>query len=310
MTTAATGAPVVPDRAGLALLAIGVVSVGAAAVLVRLAAAPALTTSFVRLAVGGAVLGVGAFIRRAWGPLVPPTSPGALVVAGLLLALHFALWIASLSQTTVAASVVLVCLQPVFVALVAGFVLRESVERRVALAIAVALVGAAVVAFADAGGAVEAVETPRATTSGNLLAVGGAVAIALYVLVLRRQRGDVLVNSAIVTSTAAAVLLPACLVAGQPLLPSSTTQTGWLLTLALGPQVVGHTALNAALQRLPAAVVSGSILAEPVIASALAWAVLGETPAATTIAGSLVTLAGVAVLLSSRESKQATLTSS
>jgi drug/metabolite transporter (DMT)-like permease len=219
-----------------------------------------------------------------------------VVAAGVLLALHFALWIASLSRTTVAASVVLVCLQPVFVAGIAWLVLREPTPRRVLGGIGVALFGALMVA---ASSDVDAPAVPQVSSlTGNLLALGGAVAIALYVLLLRAQRGDVLVTSAWVTTTAALVLLPLCLILGAPLLPSSSTQAAWLVALALGPQVVGHTALNAALQRLPAAVVSGSILGEPVIASGLAWLFLGEQPGPGTAIGGAITLAGVAVLLS------------
>jgi drug/metabolite transporter (DMT)-like permease len=75
------------------------------------------------------------------------------------------------------------------------------------------------------------------------------------------------------------------------------TSALWLLALALGPQVIGHTALNAALRHLPAAVVSGSILLEPVIASALALVVLDERAGARTLAGSVITLVGVVFLL-------------
>ena len=119
-------------------------------------------------------------------------------------------------------------------------------------------------------------------------------------LVLRAQRGDVLSTSAVVTSTAALVLLPVCLLAGAPLVPSSSSQAGWLLILALGPQVIGHTALNAALKRLPAAVVSGSILGEPVIASALAFVILDEQPGPRTAIGAVITLCGLVLLLRKR----------
>jgi drug/metabolite transporter (DMT)-like permease len=324
--TASAGGASGLDRTGLLLLLVAVVSVGAAAVLIRLAAAPALTTSFVRLAVGGVVLiasVVAGQARRAQRfpqthralqahrdardldlPQSARGSPRAtsatsldlrrVVAAGVLLALHFALWIASLSRTTVAASVVLVCLQPVFVALLAWWLLGERTGRRALAGIAVAFSGAAVIAV-DAAPA--ALAPGMSTTAGNVLALAGAVAIALYVLVLRGQRGDVLLTSAGVTTTAALVLLPLCLVSGAPLLPASSTQALWLLALALGPQVIGHTALNAALQRLPASVVSGSILGEPVIASALAWLALGEKPGALTAVGAGVTLIGVALLL-------------
>ncbi len=283
------------------LLATGVVSVGAAAILIRLAAAHPLTTTFLRLAVGGAVLiGAAVVTRRAF-----PTGPELrrAVVAGLLLCAHFALWIGSLGFTTVTASVVLVCLQPVFVAVLARVFLGEQTAGVVVAGIATALAGALLIATdaatdatTGAGGGV-ATGLASSPTTGNLLALGGAVAIALYVLVLRRQRGDVLATSAVVTSTAALASLPLCLMAGAPLWPSSSTQGFWLLALALGPQVIGHTALNAALKRLPAAVVSGAILGEPVIASGLAFLVLDEQPGWQTAVGAAVTLAGLVLLL-------------
>jgi drug/metabolite transporter (DMT)-like permease len=91
-------------------------------------------------------------------------------------------------------------------------------------------------------------------------------------------------------------VLPVAIAVGAPLWPADATSAWWLLALAIGPQVIGHTALNAALRRLPAAVVSGSILGEPVIASALAFMVLGEHAGWPTIAGSVVTLVGVLIL--------------
>ncbi len=272
------------------LLGVGVVSVGAAAVLVRLADAHPLTTSFSRLALGGAVLLVA--VACTGRPFPRGAELRRALVAGVLLAAHFALWIASLSLTSVAASVVLVCLQPVFVAVLARVFLGERSEAQSLVGVAVSLAGALLIA-ADASGA-------HSGLAGDALAIAGAVAIAVYVLVLRTQRGDVLATSAVVTSTAALVLLPLCLAAGAPLLPSSSAQAGWLLVLALGPQVVGHTALNAALKRLPATLVSGSILGEPVIASGLAFLVLDEKPGARTAAGALVTLVGLVLLLGRR----------
>ncbi|MDP2341777.1 MAG: DMT family transporter [Deltaproteobacteria bacterium] len=279
------------DPLGLLLLFVGVVSVGAAAILVRLADAHPLTTSFVRLALGGLVLLAGVLLSGRSSPRGPELKRA--VVAGVLLAVHFGLWIGSLSLTTVTASVVLVCLQPVFVAVLARVFLRETTSTSVALGIAIALAGALLIASDGAAGG-------TGSLSGNALAIGGAIAIAVYVLVLRTQRGDVLATSAVVTSTAALVLLPVCLAAGAPLWasgPRAAEQAGWLLVLALGPQVVGHTALNAALKRLPAAVVSGSILGEPVIASILAFLVLNEEPGPKTAAGAVVTLIGLVLLL-------------
>jgi drug/metabolite transporter (DMT)-like permease len=279
-----------PVRAFL-FLAVGVLSVGAAAILVRLAEAHPLTACFARLSIGAAVLVAAAAARgRAF-----PRGRDAVraVVAGVLLAAHFALWIGSLSLTTVTASVVLVCLQPVFVAVGGVVILRERVTATVAAGIGIALVGAVVIATDGTA----AIGGGQGAPLGNALALAGAVAIAAYVLALRGQRSDVLATAAMITSTAALATLPAVLLADAPLWPSSSTSALWLLALALGPQVVGHTALNAALRHLPAAVVSGSILLEPVMATALAFIVLHEAAGIQTLIGSVITLVGVVLLL-------------
>jgi drug/metabolite transporter (DMT)-like permease len=279
-----------PIRAFL-FLAVGVLSVGTAAVLVRLADTHPLTACLARLGIGAVVLMGTALARRR--PFPRGRDAGRAVVAGVLLAAHFALWIGSLSLTTVTASVVLVCLQPVFVAVGGAIVLREQVTAMVAAGIGIALVGAVVIASDGAG----VVGGGERTFLGNALALAGAVAIAAYVLTLRGQQSDVLATAAVITATAALATLPAVLVADAPLWPSSSTSAWWLLALALGPQVIGHTALNAALRHLPAAVVSGSILLEPVIASALAFVLLHEAASVQTLAGSVVTLVGVLLLL-------------
>src|SRR2546421_7926286 len=133
-----------------ALLAMGVVAVSFSAIFIRLAHAPALTVAVSRNAIAAAVVVPAALLtrRRELRRLRPEQIPIA-VPSGALLALHFATWIASLSFTTIAASVVLVTASPI---LVAGFSARlfgERIERTVVLGIMVGLVGAAIVSGGD-----------------------------------------------------------------------------------------------------------------------------------------------------------------
>jgi drug/metabolite transporter (DMT)-like permease len=46
----------------------------------------------------------------------------------------------------------------------------------------------------------------------------------------------------------------------------------------LVPQILGHTVLNWALPNVEASIISGAILAEPVVSALLAWLVLSEKP--------------------------------
>ncbi len=77
----------------------------------------------------------------------------------------------------------------------------------------------------------------------------------------------------------------------------SATTRFWLFVITLGPQLLGHTVLNWALEYVRASIISGAMLAEPVIAALLAWLVLSERPGLATLLGGLVVLAGLYLLL-------------
>ena len=63
---------------------------------------------------------------------------------------------------------------------------------------------------------------------------------------------------------------------------------------------MGHTVFNWALRYVQASIISGTILAEPVVAALLAWIVLSERPGLPTIVGGAVVLAGLYFLLKGR----------
>ncbi|HET9769295.1 MAG TPA: EamA family transporter, partial [Acidimicrobiia bacterium] len=109
-----------PPTRDLVLIAVAVAAVSTSAPLIREAEAPALAIAFWRNALAVAVLAPVCAARRREeiAGLGRRPSRGALL-AGLLLAAHFATWVPSLSFTTVASSVALVATQPVWAALLA-----------------------------------------------------------------------------------------------------------------------------------------------------------------------------------------------
>ena len=131
-------------------LSLAVVFVSFGSILVRLAAAPPLAVSFYRVAIASLILLPFAApqARRSW-PALDRRRRLLVVVAGLALALHFATWIASLSYTTVASSVLLVNTAPLFAIVLSRLLLREEPSRTVLVAIPVAFTGAGLIAFGD-----------------------------------------------------------------------------------------------------------------------------------------------------------------
>ncbi len=283
--------PAIPPFAGLVL---GVVSVGSAALLVRLAGeAPPLVIGAYRMLIASAVVVLGAllFARRDLRAYRRSDLP-ALLGSGVFLALHFAAWVASLRYTSVASSVVLVTTSPLWIALAAPFTTGDPTPKQALVGVLVAMTGAAIIAFGDAG-------IDLGALGGNALALIGAAAIAGHRLTGRRLRArlSLMAFIAAVYPVAAVCLLAAALATGDAMTGFSAATWNAIAALGLVPQVVGHSAFNWALGYLSPVTVSTALTTEPIAASLLAWLVLGEPPTVTQAAGGLVVLAGVSIAL-------------
>lgn len=103
--------------------------------------------------------------------------------------------------------------------------------------------------------------------------------------------------SMVVYASASTTLLSAALFAGAPLWGYSGETWFWLWVMTLGLQIMGHTVFNWALKYVDASIISGTILAEPVVSALLAWLVLAEKPGFATVLGGAVVLAGLYLLL-------------
>jgi drug/metabolite transporter (DMT)-like permease len=278
----------------LPAVAVGVLAVSAAAIFIRLAEAPAIALAFWRCALGAAVLVPPAIVRRDRFPMGRELYVG--VASGVALGAHFGFWISSLDYTSVAASVVLVSTQPVFVAILAYLLFGERTSPLSFAGILVALAGTAVIAADGSVGS--------AALLGNALALVGAVTVAIYVLIGRSSRTTggigVLPYSIVVYSAAALTLLAVALPFEVRLWGYSGETWFWIWAITLGPQIMGHTVFNWALRYVEASIISGTILAEPVVSALLAWLILSETPGVLTILGGAVVLAGLFFLLSGR----------
>lgn len=277
-------------RATGALLVVAVAAVSTAAILVRVASAPALALAFWRTAVGSAVL-VPFAVRASFRP--DARGWPALVGAGLALALHFALFIGSLSFTTVASSVVLVSSSPMFVGVIAVLRRTEAPTPRGWAGIALGMLGAAVVALGDRSSG-----SASAPLLGNLMALGGAVTFALYLVTGRalRRRLPVAVYAAWVYGIAAVALAVACLASSTSvgIRSSWPASTWWAIAgLVAGPQLLGHTVFNTVLARVSAAVVALVVLAEPLGSALLAAVLLSEVPTLPFYLGAPLILIGV-----------------
>ncbi|MFN2389667.1 MAG: DMT family transporter [Actinomycetota bacterium] len=272
-----------------ALLALGVLSASISAILTRYASAEhlgdaqPLAIAFWRCALGALALAPFAAARLR---SVPARRTGSAAIAGVFLAVHFATWLTSLDLTTIAHSVLLVSISPVFVALAARFILGERLRSLGWVGMVLALVGTAAITGGPGG---------DASALGDLLAFVGGVTAGGYVFagqLARRHLG--ILEYAVITYTLAAVpILAVCLARGIPL--GGYGAPTWLAIAAIlvGPQLLGHTILNLVVKDIGATVVSVAIMAEPPIAVVAAFLLFGEVPSAIVYPAGAVILTGI-----------------
>lgn len=279
------------------LLTMGVVAVSFSAIFIREAHAPALTVAFYRNAFASLLVVPLAMARRREELRTLTRRQVAVAVAsGAFLAGHFATWIASLSYTTIAASVVLVTASPILVAAASTRLFGERVGRTAFAGILVGLVGTAVVAGGDLF-----VLSARAA-GGDLLALAGAVTAGGYFVAGRhlRQEVSLLTYVALVYATCTLLLWPAALVTGSRLTGFPPETWGLFVLMALVPHMLGHTVFNYLLRDVSATVVAISIMGEPVGATVLALAFFGETPPWPAVVGGVMILAGIYVAVTAQ----------
>jgi drug/metabolite transporter (DMT)-like permease len=299
------------------IIPLGILAVSTASVLIRYAQqeASSLTIAACRLILAVILLAPYVILRhrRAIKSLTGPDFRLALL-SGVMLAVHFGTWISSLEYTSVASSVVLVSTTPLWVAVFAPLLLNEELSPGILIGMGLALLGGVIVVLADAGGMMNGgLDGPlwaglpsRGALWGDGLAVVGAVSGAAYLMIGRhlREKFALPVYVFLVYGMAAVVLgVVMIAVDGLPTGFSGRTYL-WLLLLALGPQLFGHTVFNWALRYLPSSLVSITLLGEPVGSTVLAAALLGERPSLLKIFGAILILLGI-MTASSRKNREA-----
>ena len=272
----------------ISVLGLGLIALSFASILIKLTQAPTMVIAAGRLTIASLVLTPFFWSKFPRIRLeLKRVKWGLIFLSGLFLAMHFTLWIESLSHTTVPSSVVLVAMNPIFVAILSPIILREKITFRIGLAVILGAIGAIIIAIQGLNSLI--------MTKGNLLALGGAVCAGGYMIVGRRIRPHISLISYIyiMYATAAILLMFGVLLTGQHLSGYSWQVYLFIILLALGPQLIGHTSFNWALGYITAPVVAMTILGEPIGTTILSWAILAQPPTFREIIGGIIICFGI-----------------
>lgn len=282
------------NKAYLALF-VSVVSVSFAAIFIVSADAPALSIAFYRLLFTFLLISPFVIFHKKTRNEIrnlPRKTLLIMIGIGVILAVHFALWITSLDHTSVASSVILVTAHPLLVGPVSHFFLKERLSAVNATGIVISVVGVIILVYGNYGFA-----TGSDTLVGNILAILGGVAAGLYILGGRKTRKTVSIGSYafVVYAVGTVILFIICLAFNAPVINLSLRDYGIIFLMAVVAGIFGHTLYNWSLEHIRASIASVVLLGEPIGSSLLAFALpwIQQTPSYYTIIGGAIILSGI-----------------
>jgi drug/metabolite transporter (DMT)-like permease len=253
---------------------------------------PATATTF-RCLYGLPILAlVGWYEHRRFGAL-PTRTVWLAIVAGVFFAGDLLSWHHAVDAVGAGLATVLGNLQVIVVGLVAWLVFKERPPRSALLALPIVLVGAVLISGIVGTGAYGA-NPPL----GVSLGVVTAISYAGYLLVIRRGSHDLRRPAgpvAIATASTAVVAIVYGVLSHELDPIPSWPSHGWLALLGITSQSIGYLIISISLPRLPAALVSIILLAQPVATVILARILLDEQPSIDQLIGVTLVVGGIAV---------------
>lgn len=276
-----------------AAVVVGVISVSASAIFVKLCSAPSGVIAFYRL-LFTVLFMLPVFLKKYLPEVLKITRKDLLfsIAAGILLAFHFILWFESLNYTSVASSTVLVTMQPLFAFIGTYLFFKEKLTGKAAVCGIIAIGGSGIISWGD-------FRISGSALYGDLLALIACALITGYLLVGQnvRKRLSLITYTFVVYLFSTITLFIYILTVHEPLFPYKVSDWVYFILLALVPNLLGHTLFNWSLKWVSTSVISMAILFEPVGATILAYFILGEKTVWSQIVGGLIVIVGISLFV-------------
>ncbi|MGK7908515.1 MAG: DMT family transporter [Synechococcus sp.] len=220
-----------------------------------------------------------AFSVRQWALLL---GVGTISVTSLVL------WAMSLQYTTVAKSMLLNNLTPIFTTLGSWLLFGKRFNRQFLVGMAIALAGAIGLAFED-------LHSANGLLIGDIYALLSAVFLGAYFLVVEQLRRWFSATTILLwrCGVGSALLIPLVWGTEGQLLP--TTEVAILAALGLGivSEGLGQRLLADCMDKFSSSFISLFLLLEPLVSALLAWAIFFEPVGPTTWVSFAVILGGI-----------------
>ena len=283
------------------VLALALTAASFAAVLMRLsldAGIPVMLVASGRLAVASIVL-TPLVLRRYRAQLQRLTRQDILLslFAGFWINAHFMLIATGFDLTSILVGQVIVNTSPLWVAFLEMAFFKTKLSRAVWFGMFIALMGGLVIGLGGAGDGNNI--SQHDALLGAAFALIGSIAGSCYFTIGRKVRAKVSLVPYVwmVYGSGAITGLIIMTLTHTPVTGYAPQGYLWLILLAFGPQLIGHSGMNYAVRYFPATIVSVATQVIVIPAAIIAFFIFAEVPGIFSIIGSLVIAIGVTVVI-------------
>ena len=216
-----------------------------------------------------------------------------MIIIGLILAVHFALWITSLKLTSIASSVILVSVHPIIVGPVSHYFFKEKLSIINLIGILLSIFGVIILVYGNYGFLSLTIDS----IEGNILAFLGGIAAGLYILGGRKTRKKISIIPYvfIVYSSSTISLFIICIIFNSQLYNLNIIDYKLILLMAIVSGIFGHTVYNWVLKYIRTSIVSVALLGEPLASTVFAIIIpwINQVHSIYTIFGGVIILSGI-----------------
>lgn len=268
---------------------IAVVAVSFSFVFIRMSSAEPIIIAFYRVFLTLPVL-IPLMLKKKYNEFksINIKSNFIFMLTGLMLALHFTCWNASLNITSVASAVILITMHPLFIVILSAIFLKEKFYYKAIIGVILALIGCIIISSGD-------FSINKNVFIGDVIAILGAAFFALYFLIgkIKRDSFSGLTYITMIYIWCSFFLFIASVISGKPIIGYSALDYYSFFSLAFVCTLIGHGLLNYSLKYVKTVFISTSVLGEAIISIILAFIIFNEIPSVWHYSGSSLTLYGI-----------------
>lgn len=273
------------------LLIIALLSVSTSPLIGRyLDSVPAVSISFWRMFIGSLLIWIYSCFKRQ-GRVKNKKNYNRIIIAGILLGIHFALFFGSIKLTLIANATFLGTLAPLITLIIEMTFLKRYFNPKIILGLALSFLGAIIILGND-------FDLSAQYTIGNLLAIACSICLAISFLIAEKVRKEetTIVYTRLLYLSASITLFFIAIVMNTDIIGFDYNDYIWLIFLGIVPTIIGHNSLYYAVRYVSPTIASAFPLGEPIIATIFAYFIFSEIIGFGIFLGGAVTFVGLILI--------------